>query len=109
MIQIMLKVRVRAIGPGAILIVDSDHVSRAPTTQAIQVCLARISREVTGRELPANVVELGFLAGLTGTVTRGSLESAASVRAPKGTSEVNLKALRAGHEAARSAFRDRRH
>jgi len=93
---------------GGILIIDSEHVSRAPTTRAIEVPLARISREVTGRELSANVVALGILAGLTGIVSRGSLERAVGARTPRGTSEMNLSALGAGYEAA-DRFRDHRH
>lgn len=61
-----------------------------------------------GLELSANVVALGNLAGFAGIVTRGALESVVSVRASKGTADVNLKALDAGYEAA-VRFRDRRH
>jgi len=95
------------IGRSGVLIIDSDHVSRAPTTRAVQAPLARIAREVTGRDLSANVVGLGLLAGLTGVVTREALEAAVSARAPKGTAEVNLKALDAGYEAV-ARFNDHR-
>jgi len=86
--------------PGGLLILDSDHVTRAPTTRAVRVPMTTIAREVTGREIAANVVGLGVLAGLTGIVSREALEAAVRHRAPRGTADINLKALAAGYEAA---------
>ena len=83
-----------------LLILDSDHVSRAPTTRAVRVPLTSLAREVTGRAITANVVGLGLLAELTGIVSRESLEQAVRARAPEGTEEVNRKALAAGYRAA---------
>ncbi len=89
---------------GGLLILDSDHVTRAPTTRAVCVPMTRLARETTGREIAANVVGLGVLAGLTGMVSRESLEQATRARVPKGTEEINMKALAAGYEAARQAL-----
>ena len=86
--------------PGGLLILDSDHVTRAPTTRAVRVPMTTIAREVTGREIAANVVGLGVLAGLTGIVSREALEAAVRDRAPRGTADLNLKALAAGYKAA---------
>ncbi|MBS3783746.1 MAG: 2-oxoacid:acceptor oxidoreductase family protein, partial [Anaerolineae bacterium] len=36
-----------------LLILDSDHVSRAPTTRAVRVPLTSLAREVTGRAITA--------------------------------------------------------
>jgi len=57
------------------------------------------------RELPGflMVVLLGLLAGLTGVVSREALEEAILERAPKGTGEMNLKALAEGFAAAEEA------
>jgi len=85
---------------GGLLILDSDHVSRAPTTQAVRVPLTSLARDVTGRAISANVVGLGLLAGLTGIVSRESLEKAVRARVPQGTAELNLRALAAGYEEA---------
>lgn len=85
---------------GGLLILDSDHVSRAPTTQAVHVPLTSRARDVTGRAISANVVGLGLLAGLTGIVSRESLEEAVRARVPQGTAELNLRALAAGYEEA---------
>jgi 2-oxoglutarate ferredoxin oxidoreductase subunit gamma len=90
----------RQMAKGGLLILDADHVARAPTTRAVRVPLTQLARDVTGREIVANVVGLGLLAGLTGIVSREALEAAVRERAPRGTAEVNLKALAAGFEAA---------
>jgi 2-oxoglutarate ferredoxin oxidoreductase subunit gamma len=83
-----------------LLILDSDHVTRAPTTRAVRVPLTSTALEVAGREIVANVVGLGVLVGLTGIVSRKALEEAVQGRAPRGTEEINLKALAAGYDAA---------
>jgi 2-oxoglutarate ferredoxin oxidoreductase subunit gamma len=90
----------REVRKDGLLILDADHVTRAPTTRAVRVPMTRLAREVTGREIAANVVGLGVLAGVTGIVSREALEAAIRERAPRGTADVNLKALAAGFEAA---------
>ncbi len=88
-----------------LLVVDTDHVSRAPTTRAVSIPLTSLAQEATGRSITANVVGLGVLAGLTEIVSRESLEAAVTARAPRGTEEINLKALAAGYRAAEQAKR----
>lgn len=83
-----------------LLIIDSDHVDRAPTTRAVRVAMTRLAREVTGQEITANVVGLGVLAGLTRIVSRDALEGAVRTHTPHGTAEMNIEALAAGYEAA---------
>jgi 2-oxoglutarate ferredoxin oxidoreductase subunit gamma len=43
------------------------------------------------------------LVGLTGVVSRDAIEKAVTARAPRGTEEMNRKALQAGFEAAKMA------
>lgn len=83
-----------------LLIIDSDHVQRVPSLRALRVPLTTIAGRVTGREVVANVVALGLLAALTGIVTREALEQSIQTRVPKGTIDLNLKALAAGFELA---------
>ncbi|MGA2491110.1 MAG: 2-oxoacid:acceptor oxidoreductase family protein, partial [Anaerolineales bacterium] len=61
--------------------------------------------ETTGRTITANAVALGVLVGLTGVVSRRAIEKAMAARAPRGTEEMNRKALEAGFEAAEKAGR----
>lgn len=84
---------------GGLLILDDDHVTRAPTTRAVRVPMTTLAREA-GREIVANVVGLGVLVGLTGVVSREAMEAAIRDRVPPGTEGINLKALAAGFEAA---------
>lgn len=84
-----------------LLILDADHVSRAPTTRAVRVSMTTLAQEATGRVIAANVVGLGVLAGLTRLVSREALEEAVRAHAPRGTTELNLRALAAGYEESR--------
>jgi 2-oxoglutarate ferredoxin oxidoreductase subunit gamma len=90
---------------GGLLILDTDHVNRASTTQAVRVPLTSLARDVTGQAITANVVGLGLLAGLTDIVSRQALENAVRAHAPPGTGELNLRALAAGYEEARQVKR----
>ena len=85
---------------GGLLILDADHVTRAPTTRPVNVPLTSLARDVTGRAITANVLGLGLLAGLTDIVSRESLEVAIKAHAPRGTTTLNLQALAAGYEEA---------
>ena len=82
------------------LVVDSVHVQRVPTTRAYRVPITQIAEDATGKRITANVVALGVIVGLTGVVSQPAIEKAVTARAPKGTEELNLKALHAGIEAA---------
>ncbi len=90
-----------------VLIVDAVNVRRVPTSRAYSVPITAIAEETTGRSITANVVGLGLLVGLTGIVSREALRSAVSARAPRGTEELNLKALAAGFETADELLRER--
>jgi len=87
---------------GGLLLVDSTYVQRLPPRPLYAVPITRLAEEATGRAMTANVVALGIIVGLTGIVSQRAVESALAARAPKGTQEVNLKALHAGLQAARA-------
>lgn len=84
----------------AVLIVDTSHVDRVPTSRSYRVDITGLAIKVTGRAITANVVALGLIVGLTGVVSRQAIEAAVTARAPRGTEELNLKALAAGLEEA---------
>jgi 2-oxoglutarate ferredoxin oxidoreductase subunit gamma len=90
-----------------LLILDTDHVNRAPTTRAVRIPLTSLARDATDRTITANVVGLGLLVALTKIVSRASLEQAVEARAPAGTEAINLKALAAGYEAVQQVQRAR--
>jgi 2-oxoglutarate ferredoxin oxidoreductase subunit gamma len=85
-----------------LLIVDSGHVQRMPTTLAVRADLTAWAVEATEREITANVLALGFLVGLTDIVSRQALRETVLARAPAGTQEINLKALERGFAEAKA-------
>ena len=90
----------RTIRPGGLLIVDEDQVETSADFQGIKIPVARIARETIGKTITANTVALGVLVGLTELVSRAAIEKAITARAPRGTEEMNRKALQAGFAAA---------
>jgi 2-oxoglutarate ferredoxin oxidoreductase subunit gamma len=86
--------------PGGLLLVDADLVQEAPAGRVLALPFTRIAREL-GRAMAANIVALGALAQLTGAVSLKSLEAAVLARVPKGTEDLNKKALAAGVAAAK--------
>lgn len=86
---------------GGILIVDSRLVERVDREDAVRIPFTTLAIEECGRQLFANVVALGAVVELTGAVGWESLRSAVLARVPKGTEQVNEKALSVGREAAR--------
>jgi|UniRef100_A0A7C3Z756 2-oxoglutarate ferredoxin oxidoreductase subunit gamma len=92
---------------GGTLIVDSSLVHSLPTTRAIGLPFTKIAREQLGREMMANIVALGALVTLTGVVSGKNLEAAILARVPKGTEELNKKALQAGIKAAQAYLKSK--
>jgi 2-oxoglutarate ferredoxin oxidoreductase subunit gamma len=85
---------------GGTLVVDTHHVARVPTTKAHQTDITQLAIEATGRAITANVVALGLIVGLTDVVSRQAIETSVAAHAPKGTEEMNLKALACGFDEA---------
>ncbi len=81
------------VGKKAMVIIDSDLVENDET--ALCVPFSKLADEL-GRRIVANVIMLGTLARVSGCVSRESLEQAVLKNIPKGTEELNLRALAAG-------------
>jgi len=88
------------------LIVDANCVSRVPSHRAIVVPISQIAEDVTGRRITASMVALGLVSGLTEMVSRQALEQAIRQRVPRGTEDLNLKALAAGMAEAERLRKD---
>lgn len=84
-----------------LLIVDSHLVERVDREGAVLIPFTMLAIEECGRQLFANVVALGAVAELTRVVGWESLRSAVLARVPKGTEQINEKALTVGRDAAR--------
>ena len=87
--------------PDGLLEVDSTLVDQVPTSRVVPIPFTKIAIREAGRELVANMVALGAAGYLAQVVSLKSLEAALIARVPKGTEEMNRKALHAGIKAAR--------
>lgn len=83
-----------------ILIVDQRvHIApRGGRTYAVPIL--KSAQEKAGRSIVANILSLGLIARLTGFLSAEMIEKAVLQRVPKGTEEVNKKALDIGFELA---------
>lgn len=81
------------------VVVDSFHVTKVKRKDIVSIPITPIARLELGNELFANTVSLGIIVGLTNVVSKDAIEKAVLARAPKGTEEINKKALRIGFDA----------
>ncbi len=90
---------------GATVIVEKDLVPHRDLEfekklNVIALPLTEIAEETTGLSLTMNILTLGILVGVTGIVGREAIEKAVCDAVPKGTEEINVKALKKGFEIA---------
>ncbi len=90
---------------GGMLVIDATHVSKVDC-DASQVCsipASQIAEQELKNSLVTNVVLLGGLMGLTGLLSKTSMERAISESVPAKAKELNLKAFRRGLEEGAKA------
>lgn len=89
---------VRSLRRDGILIYDSGKITSPPAFPGITMSapFTRLAKEETGRPQTANVLTLGAVVGVTGIVSVQSLQTAVMEVVPKGTEELNGKALAKG-------------
>ncbi|MDZ7373245.1 MAG: 2-oxoacid:acceptor oxidoreductase family protein [candidate division KSB1 bacterium] len=93
---------------GGILLVDETLVRKVDESRyrVLRVPITDLAEREIGRVVVVNAISLGLTVGITGVVSRRAIEQAVAARAPKGTVEMNLKALELGfEEAAKLGFR----
>ncbi|MCE1246752.1 MAG: 2-oxoacid:acceptor oxidoreductase family protein [Firmicutes bacterium] len=83
--------------PGGIIIIDTDNVTKFEEIPGLlKYPVSTIAKRETGRVLTGSIVGLGIISKVTGKVSADALRKAIRTRAPKGTVELNMKALEAG-------------
>jgi 2-oxoglutarate ferredoxin oxidoreductase subunit gamma len=82
------------LGDDGVVVVDSDLV-QAEGARALPFTT---TAERVGRKIVSNIVMLGFLGALLDIVPRELLEETVLANIPKGTEELNRRALAAGWE-----------
>jgi len=90
--------------PNGTLLVDTDFVQEIPKGpfKVVKLPIIRTASEEIGKAFVANIVALGAITALTGKVKIESVEKAVLSRVPKGTEELNKKALMAGYELGKA-------
>lgn len=82
-----------------ILVVDSslDVPSDLKAKKIVAIPMLDTAKEVIGKTMVANIVALGAIQQLSDIVSKESLEEAVLSRVPKGTEELNKRALKEGY------------
>ncbi|AIF69535.1 2-oxoglutarate ferredoxin oxidoreductase subunit gamma [Palaeococcus pacificus DY20341] len=94
---------------GAVVLVEADLVPHRnkeleKNLKVYALPFTEIAEETTGLSLTMNILVLGFLAKVTGLVEQDSIEKAILDAVPKGTEQINLRALHKGFELGEKAL-----
>ncbi len=84
-----------------IIVVDSSLVKFQHTENTFPLPFTSIAREKVGFAVTANIVAVGFIAGLTGLTDRETMKATVAKKIPPGTEATNFKALDIGFDAAK--------
>jgi 2-oxoglutarate ferredoxin oxidoreductase subunit gamma len=83
---------------GVLVIDESIELSGNEKCKVISAPILLTARDTLGRIIVANMVALGALVKASNVITFDSLEEAVLRRVPKGTEELNKKAIKAGYD-----------
>lgn len=87
-----------------ILIIDSSvKVAEDNKYQVYSMPILDMAAKELQKPMVTNIVALGAIVGVTKLISNESLEKAVLARVPKGTEELNRKALALGYEIAQKA------
>jgi len=90
--------------PGGLVLYERDLVDPRGVPEGMR-CLGvpatRFAEEL-GRRLVLNIVMVGFFAGITGLVSIQAVERAVLDSVPRGTEDLNMRALRKGYDYGRA-------
>lgn len=82
----------------AVVLVDSSiEVAATNNIRLFNIPILRAADEKLSKPMVANIIALGAIVGITNVVSREALEKAVLSRVPKGTEELNRKALNEGY------------
>jgi 2-oxoglutarate ferredoxin oxidoreductase subunit gamma len=82
----------------AVMLVDSTLVHSRPGCRCIEIPATREAKQTLKKDIVANIVMLGALVAFTHVVSETALEKAILDSVPKGTEELNRKAMELGLE-----------
>jgi 2-oxoglutarate ferredoxin oxidoreductase subunit gamma len=84
----------------AVMLVDSTLVHSRPACRCIGIPATKEAKASLGRDIVANIVMLGALVRSTHVVSEHALEKAILDSVPKGTEDLNTRAMKKGIELA---------
>jgi 2-oxoglutarate ferredoxin oxidoreductase subunit gamma len=91
--------------PDGLVLYEEELVQPAgklpPAVRAMGIPATRFAEEL-GRRLVLNIVMVGFFAGATGLLPHEAVEKAVLDSVPKGTENLNLRALSKGYDFGRT-------
>jgi 2-oxoglutarate ferredoxin oxidoreductase subunit gamma len=90
-----------------VLIVDADLVKPSEHKDYYAMPCTRFAEEM-GLKMAANIIMVGFVAGITEAISMAALRDTVSKSVPKGTEEKNLMAFDRGYQFARATLKGRR-
>ena len=83
----------------SVLILDDSLTMKHPEPEkVVKIPILSSAAEKMGKPMVANIIALGAVNGLLNLVSKESLLAAIIERVPKGTEELNKKALEMGYE-----------
>jgi 2-oxoglutarate ferredoxin oxidoreductase subunit gamma len=85
------------------VVVDTTLVKQFVEGSSVAIPITKTAIDELGKSIFANIIALGAIVGLTGVVSQTAIEKAVLARVPKGTEELNRKALALGWEMAKKA------
>ena len=91
---------------GGLLITDSELVTKLPENgfKKYSVPCTAIARDEVGKIFVANIVALGAISEVIEFISPASIEKAVLRRVPKGTEQINTRALELGRKAIRDVL-----
>ncbi len=97
--QVALDKYADTIKEDAILVVDAELEipSNLKAGKIVSIPILNTAKEVVGKSMVANIVALGAIQELTNIIPKEYLEEAVLSRVPRGTEELNKRALQEGY------------
>ena len=80
----------------AVMLVDSTLVHSRPKCRYIEIAATQEAKQTLKKDIVANIIMLGALVAVTHVVSETALEKAILDSVPKGTEDLNRKAMQLG-------------
>jgi 2-oxoglutarate ferredoxin oxidoreductase subunit gamma len=96
----------RSAPESAVMLIDSELVQDRPACRYHEVPATYEAKSTLKKVIVANIVMLGALVATTGVVSEAAIEKAVLDSVPKGTEDLNLRALKLGFDLGRRSMKD---